>query len=285
MMSTFRSTPYYQQLVRLIRGKYYYDPFFPQVSPGEIYLVSFPRSGSTWLRCLLTSLIHGSPVSPQLVQATIPDIYVSRFRGLPKPDIKPLIVKTHARFTGIPAKVVYLIRDGRQALLSFYAYTQTAGVFQNRNRSLPDFFFDENLYPAPWHVHVQDWLQGMLTWDPARYQFIRYEDLVASPVETLEAVTHFIGINTTALEREQAVAWNTSSLLHTIEQQAGSGTLNYVRNVRPADLKEALTAQQIAQYEVLAGPLLRRLGYICELKSDNESDRLLRINNALSTSD
>lgn len=256
-----RSERLSRALTRLRHGRFYFnDAFFPRVSHHDTYLVSFPRSGNTWLRCLLTTLITSEPVSPDLIQATVPDVYNSRKQQIPKPSIQPLIIKTHSPYVKIPAKIIYLVRDGRDALVSFYHYSQQAQDM-NRHLSLSDFFFHPKLWPAPWHVHTANWLDGLAGWDRRRYLLIRYEDLLESPAVYLEQIARFAAIPADSARIEQAVHLNTKDRLRDIEQQAGSGSLNNISTQAYDNIRAALSPAEWEAYHRLAGTVLERLGY------------------------
>ena len=164
---------------------------FSRVLARDTYLVSFPRSGSTWLRCMLTTLVHGTEVTPELVAATVPDVHRSD-RTRPR-HLDPLVVKSHTPFVDIPAKVVYLVRDGRDAIMSFHSLQ----VKQSRLAAETDprlLFFRDDAWPCPWHEHVTGWLDGLAGRPPDRHIVVRYEDVVAAPARHVEAVARLAGI-------------------------------------------------------------------------------------------
>ena len=244
-------------------GRYRHNPhFFPSVKANETYLVSFPRSGNTWLRCLLTSLLHGQEARPELLKVTVPDVYRIVYKGnrFPqKPATKPLAIKTHGPFAEIPAKVVYLARDGRDAMLSYY-YFQRRKQYRKQELSAVEFYFYDRLWPCPWHVHVTDWLAGLKSWPEDRYQIVRYEDLVADPVKTLGSIAQFIGFPTERERLEGAIALNTKDQLKTVSAKAGQSELYYLGESR-ASWQEVLRGEDLARYEAIAGEALQQLGY------------------------
>ena len=258
-------------LLSLLLGEYRDNPhFFPRISADETYLSSFPRSGNTWLRCLLTSLYHGTEAKPELVKATIPDVYKILYPGSKnrrKPSIRPLVIKTHGPVTEIPAKVVYLVRDGRDAMLSFY-YFRRRKQYGKRELTPKEFFFHEKIWPCAWHDHVMGWLDWLETLPPERYLLMRYEELLAEPLEQLCAIAEFVGFPTDTEALERAIALNTRDNLKTIAAKAGRSELYYVGEDRKA-WQEVLGDEDLARYEALAGPALKRLGY--PLMSDSAS--------------
>ena len=94
----------------------------------DYYLVSYPRSGNTWVRVLLAELLYkASGDNLRELQYYIPDIYVRTHVN----DIinsKFHIVKSHEKYCKAPRKmekykrVIYLIRDPRDVVLSHHRY-------------------------------------------------------------------------------------------------------------------------------------------------------------------
>ena len=233
---------------------------FSRVLADDTYLVSFPRSGSTWLRCMLTTLVHGTDVTPELVTATVPDVHRSD-RIRPR-HVDPLVVKSHTPFVDIPAKVVYLVRDGRDAIMSFHSLQLKRGrVPPGSDPRL--LFFRDDAWPCPWHEHVTGWLDGLATRAPDRHIVVRYEDLVAEPAPHLAAVAWLAGLPAAGPDVERAVRLNARHQLEALERSSGAGTLNHLGTARP-DWRDVLSADDRQRYEAVAGPALARLGYPLE---------------------
>jgi hypothetical protein len=230
---------------------------FSRVLARDTYLVSFPRSGSTWLRSMLTTLAHGTEVTPELLAATVPDVHRSD-RARPR-GIEPLVVKSHTPFVDIPAKVIYLARDGRDALLSFH-YLQVMRERVPADTDPAAIFFRTDVWPCPWHEHVTGWLDGLAGRGPDRSLVLRYEDLVAEPARHLEAVAALAGLPAPAAVVERAVRLNARSELEAVERASGAGSLNHLGTPRP-DWRDVLTPDARRRYEAVAGTALARLGY------------------------
>ncbi|PPS40648.1 sulfotransferase domain-containing protein [Chroococcidiopsis sp. TS-821] len=250
------------QIKTLIHGKYYNNKgLFPRISSDETYLMSFPRSGNTWMRHLITCLIHDREDYGDFVKITVPDIHRYREDGEKKPTTKPLIVKSHVPFVDIPAKVIYLVRDGREAMLSYFYLKVKEGEI-SPDASPVDFYFKEDIWPCPWHVHIAGWLDGLARWSPERYKIIRYEDLVKSPAEHLFAVAEFIGIPVTQQSVQRAIELNKKTRLKHIESRDHKGRLNSVVGLdKQVKWQDILLDEDLARYEALAGAELKRLGY------------------------
>src|SRR5215469_5727904 len=87
----------------------------------DVFVASYPRSGSTWLRFLLVDLLTGETAGFDRVNYLIPD--VGRHRGVP--GVLPTggrIIKTHEVYRSAYQKAVYIVRDVRDVVLSEFDY-------------------------------------------------------------------------------------------------------------------------------------------------------------------
>ncbi|MES1021661.1 sulfotransferase domain-containing protein [Gloeocapsa sp. BRSZ] len=238
------------KIKRVLLGKYYDRPYlFPRINRNETYLISFPRSGNTWLRRLITALIHQKRGGWRLTESTIPDIHKYKAERKRKPIIRPLIVKSHTPFVDIPAKVLYIVRDGRDALLSYYLQLSESKI----KLDIPpcEIYFDQSIWPCQWHVHVAGWLNGLVTRSPESYKIIYYEDLKKSTAEQLFSIAEFIGLSVTVNDVERAIS------LHPVEKYplAADGSTSKRK------WQDILVGENLVKYEAIAGAELQRLGY------------------------
>ena len=250
-----------RSIVRMRRGPYFYDCYLnPRVSASDVYLMCYPRSGSTWVRCLLTSYAHDTEVTPDLVYESVPSIYRVDLTVQPHTDREIGVFRSHSKYVSIPAKIIYLVRDGRDAVLSWYWFRYHAEGPDGfaRTVSSRDFFFLDKKF-GPWHEHVLGWLQGLETWPADRYMILRYEDLVADPERHLSAIVEFVGLPFDLERVERAVAWNGKSALAEFDRR-DPGALAF-QGVTKQRWRDVLSDEDLARYEAVAGQALIRAGY------------------------
>lgn len=155
-----------------------------------VWLASFPRSGNTFFRILLKELsgietysIHDDRLSQRIGLAGT--VGHRPLASLPSsPASTPSFVKTH-RVPDDTEPAIYLVRDGRDALVSYARYRVAYRSKPGRARSVDSELRDliEGLGPfGKWASHVFAWTRdrrgGTTT-------LVRFEDLIARPVEVL----------------------------------------------------------------------------------------------------
>jgi len=236
--------------------------FFEPIRSGDTYLVSFPRSGNTFLRHLVASLVLDRAPAPREIATLVPDVHRTTTSARP-PGGGPLVAKSHAPVRSIPANVVYLVRDGRAALLSYYVY------LQQRGRPTPaevDAMLEwPDVWPCPWPQHVSGWLSYLATRD--RSLVLRYEDLVAEPARALREVATLAEIPWTDGAIERAVEHSSVDAMRTAEGGDTPGSLNFVGTTRRG-WPETFSGRALARFEAGSRPLLTRLGYPVASETD-----------------
>jgi hypothetical protein len=180
----------------------------------RIWLVSYPRSGNTLMREYL-SILQGRPqysvYAGDLVDVAGPRL-TDALDGV-------MLVKTHQMPTEDDDPIVYLVRDGRNATLSFLYMSFLFGG--HRFTRLEDAydgirFLDET--EGGWAAHVR----SALTQGTRRSLLVlRYEDLLADPAATLVRMTGFLGATLPQTVAEVCVEQQSARTDY--EMQPGSG--------------------------------------------------------------
>ena len=257
-----------RKLERLARGPYYHDwHLLARVAREHVYLMSFARSGNSWVRCLVTSYVADAPVTPALVEEVAPGVHYGRRLGRHYAQDYPQarMFKSHSPYVSIPGRVIYLVRDGRAATVSLHAYVRALAAARGESNwyselSARDFFFATGHPHGVWYADVPPWLDGLETWPRDRWMILRYEEVLADPEQALAATLEFLRIPVDAGRVTRAVARNSKDELAAIEAQAGAGALDYP-GLTTASWQEILKGEDLVRYEELAGSALLRAGY------------------------
>ena len=146
-----------------------------RVSRDDVFLVSYPRSGNTWVRFMLLQARPGfCEADFRRIEETIPDMHGA------KPWFecrRTNVVKSHLAYWQPFRRVVYLVRDGRAATYSNWKYQRDEG----KHRLGFAEYLKEPRWPCGWGEHVAGWLGA-----PETELVIRHEELCIHPAAQLE---------------------------------------------------------------------------------------------------
>jgi len=164
-----------------------------------IWLASYPRSGNTFLRIILHRLYGISTYSiyddnDPVAQRVGPDLLGYR----PKPNCRELMAngpdlfftKTHKRRKGDDNPAIYLVRDGRDAVVSqAHLKLSEQRVDGNYTRAFHKYLREAIIRPyMREHPSSGTWGGNVLSWlaaTNAPISMLRYEDLIVDPRESV----------------------------------------------------------------------------------------------------
>ena len=165
-----------------------------EVTNEDYFLCSHPRTGNTWTRLILAGLIQPDleEINLDTIDALVPDLNESLSQGIvPRRVNGKRFMKLHQCAFDVFKKVIYNVRDGRDAEVSTYQYASRALGFEG---SFEDFLFNRERHVfGLWHEHVREAL-ALQAKHPDRIFILKYEDLKSRFVETVEALVTFAGL-------------------------------------------------------------------------------------------
>jgi hypothetical protein len=230
--------------------------------PEDIFIVGYPKSGNTWMQNLAAAIAFG--VDPRVtpdreVNDLVPDVHAQKFYRRSR---TPTFFKSHYLPRPEYRRVVYLIRDGRDAMVSYFHYLSAL------NGSAPDFFemvaTGEGLFPCRWHEHVEAWTKNPYA---AKMITLRYESLKTDPVselrkfcefaeldrndEVLKSVTDACSFNAMR-EKEKMSGWNSP---------AWPKDKAFIRRGEIGSFRDEMPPAVTAEFMRQAQPTLIRAGY------------------------
>jgi estrone sulfotransferase len=233
-----------------------------EVRPTDTFLVSFPKSGNTWLRFLIAHLVSDrNDIHFRNLDALVPDVYMSAAVADRLPS--PRYIKTHdARLADYP-KTIYIVRDYRDVLVSYYHYQLAAkefsGSFSEYVRTI------DTLHPfGSWHAHVEAALDFQSA-HPERLHFLHYEELLAAPENELQRIVDFLQI-VPKRPLSEAIAACQFARLQELEKKHGSlfndkSGAAFFREGKSGSWKQTFTPADLERVMQENGRLLQRLGY------------------------
>jgi len=235
--------------------------YFPlsKIAPTDIIIAGFPKSGNTWFQHLLASIVfgcNGEYTPDTLVQELIPDVHfknyfrryseVAYFKShyLPKPEYK---------------KVIFLIRDGRDAMVSYYHYNKKLGYDTTLTKMVRE---GDTVFPCMWHIHIQKWLENPYKADMI---FVRYEDLLNDPLAEMKKVCKFINIERSDAYLEQSIATCSFDKMSKREKEQGWEGWNkektFLRSGKIGDYKKEMIIEDTAFFNQMSAQVLKHFNY------------------------
>jgi hypothetical protein len=160
-----------------------------QFAENDVFIVGYPKSGNTWMQYLVAGAFYGidlQSASDALIQDLTPDVHFKKFF---KPWFPVTFFKSHFLPRPDYRKVVYLLRDGRDAMVSYWHYLE--GLLGKEMDFLELVQTGRELFPCKWHEHVAQWLDNPYS---AQMITVRYEDLKKDTATQLRRIADFAGL-------------------------------------------------------------------------------------------
>lgn len=163
--------------------------------PDDLFIVTYPRSGTTWMQMILYQLTtdgdmaigHIAEVCPWFERAAINR---RDFQRLPSPRV----FKSHLPYWFMPkgrGKYLYVARNGKDVAVSFYHFYKSHFRYRHGfERFFRDFMRGWVVYGS-WFQHVRGWWKHR---DRPNVLFLRYEDLAADLEGTIRRIAAFCGL-------------------------------------------------------------------------------------------
>jgi hypothetical protein len=266
-----------------VKGRHEYK----KLRQADYLIVSFPQSGRTWLRAMLTRFYQN--------RYGIDEMRLLGLKNLNKLNAQiPKVFFTHDHYirdyTGhrdskidfADKKLVLLVRDPRDTAVSSYHSLKYRPNPARRGLNLIEADgedapapFDYMRFRANWAIDFMNSWQGELERSEQRL-LVRYEDLRAEPLVQLERVLTFLGAAPTSAELADAVEFASFDNLKQLEQRAAFGSADRrivpgeasnpdsfkVRRGKVGGYRDYLSAEQAAELDgLVAARLSPAFGY------------------------
>ena len=242
-----------------------------KVYPDDTFLISYPRSGSTWSRFLVANLVYPQEtVSFASLDRLVPATAAVSRRALARVR-RPRIIKCHNYFDHRYRNVIYIVRDPRDVVLSEYRLAL-------KRSGIPDCYPLEeyvarfvrgevNEYSS-WRENVGTWLAARTNTD--RFLLLRYEDMVQRPISELARIANFLGIDAALDRLACAVQRSSADRMRAFEREEGDvwivtkghrKDVPFVGEAKAGGWRSRLPEICVSQIESAWGTLIETLGY------------------------
>ena len=274
--------------------------------PGILWIASYPKSGNTWMRSFLANLIldEAAPLPLKRISEVCPseptEIWFRPFvqgkvSDLPPKEIAALRVRAQERAVSlnknvIPMKThsyfgedcgqpifsmkatfgaVYIIRDPRDVVISaadHFGISIDEMVEKMIDplatcAAMPGVIVHE--LQSSWSNHVESWTK----WNHPGIFAVRYEDLLANPLDQFGRVARHFGISTDKARIRKAIDFSSFKQLQKMEAEQGFverslHSERFFRSGRSGGWRDKLTPDQIARIESDHAAQMKRFGYL-----------------------
>ena len=231
----------------------------------DVFVVGYPKSGNTLMQHIIAHLIYGinNEISRSLVNLIIPDVHANKVyirlntrcffksHSLPHPNYK---------------NVIYLIRDGRDALLSYYHMLKNTG---KKIEISSIFNYKVNYNGINWNEHILKWESNPYK---ANILFLRYEDMITNKISVLNNLCDFLSLKRTPEELHLVEKFTSVEFMKTLEKKNDwklmkqkNGFIEggeFVRKGIVGDFKPNVDEHLIKQFEINNSDVLKRYNYL-----------------------
>lgn len=198
-------------------------PGVTHLSPDDIFLASFPKSGNTFMRFLWANIELDLAGDHRIVHfKELDSAFKTNYEGGETGTYQfrhlPRLVKTHVPRQHLPVsarRVLYLVRHPGDVMVSYHKYMQAHPYNWVRQASLAEFI----RHPQ---YGINSWITHTLSWQNRSTVTLAYENLYGNPLEALQDVFVGLDVDLPATEVvERAVEKSSFRSVQRLEEEYG----------------------------------------------------------------
>lgn len=228
----------------------------------DLFIVSYPRSGNTWMRFLLANLLApNETITFRNIEDFVPDLHKSESPSLAARKGRRYIKSHHPLYDHYP-RFIYIYRDGRDALVSYFHYLTGQRAFAG---TFEDFVFSERASKfGSWKDHVTGAMEFSAV-HPDRVLLLQYEGMREDTREAAAKAAKFAGLPHDDAALAEAIAKSSFEKLKAIEANFGGEKIDtggtFFRSGESGGWRKHLSGPLYEKYLAGNAETLRRLGY------------------------
>jgi hypothetical protein len=253
------------------RGVREYDhaDFYPTIRPSDCFLCTYPKSGTTWLAFLIAQVLkqnEDEQLDLKSVDKYVPDVNLQYAkRGSLAEFLQfadPRFFRCHAAYDRCLPRVIYVLRDPRDVMLSYWHYKRF--LSKDFSLSLGQYLQSDDHWPCQWDEHVASWL--MPRSHPALL-VVKYEQIHAQTADVLRGVLDFAGMKCPVDALARAVEAARFHRMRAAEEKfgvhgkAGDQNERFMRKGRSGSWRDEMSREDVRILEEKYGPIMRQVGY------------------------
>lgn len=235
-----------------------------QTEPQDIFIAGFPKSGNTWVQNLISGIIFGISTEflpDRLTQELVPDVHYKKYY---KRFFDFNCFKTHDEPLEKHRRVIYLVRDPRDVIVSYYYYLKNSGNQIDYQKMI----YGDKSELSQWINHAKSWRKNSYK---SEIMLLKYEDLLLNPMKEMKRVIEFMKIERNDETLLNSIQGNSFKEMRIKEESLGfdneiyrkkwNNEGRFFRKGIIGSYKEELTLDLIRTIEERAGTEMEYLDY------------------------
>jgi hypothetical protein len=243
-----------------------------EVFPDDVFILSYPKSGNTWTRFLIANLAYPEK-RPDFanINELVPDPEaLSKKHLLQLP--RPRILKSHQYFDPRYQRIICIVRDPRDVVLSEYHFDIKRGAIPENypiEQFVAQFVQGKVNHPyGNWGENVGSWFYTRRS-HPG-FLLVQYEALQSQGMVEMAKIAEFLGVSSAPARLKYAVEQSSAERMRELEKKQAhlwSSTREtrkdkpFVRAAKAGGWKVELPQACVAEIEFAWGELMKSLGY------------------------
>ena len=190
-----------------------------KLTTDDVMLLSYPKSGSTWLRSMLLLIVSENKATPSNLAEWIPPLHMVGHRRFSSPRI----VRSHDAIDtpgfSKSSKILVLVRDPRSLVVSYYHHLKRRNIsttIEDCTSELLNHGFDEI---GSWKQHVSQAVKmaGM----SENVKIVTYESLLENTQAQMSAILDFYKLDQSNVDLAEVIQKCTPDNLRKMRISAG----------------------------------------------------------------
>lgn len=227
------------------------------IRPKDVFLVSYPKSGNTWVRFFFCNLIshlewEGQPVDFATVDKTMPELGIDNL-ALPWPHQRvPRIVKSHNPYW-FPFRnhdTILVVRDPRDVAVSHFHY-----VTGKKSNLYEGDFAGFLRHPK---YGMENWFKHFQSWKGHYSVLVRYEDLLTDDLAQFRTIVDHLKLEVDDAVLAKVVESSRFNNVKKLVEERGHAKkdvykdgFNFMRSGKSKNWVDYFSEEDLALYERL----------------------------------
>jgi len=259
----------YKGFIKPNLNNFNYLKFKDNYKQHIIFCATLPKSGSSWLSNMLSSIKGFDQFTPYEWELDNHDISLETFKRYRK---RLGVIKGHTRgrinnvnvLRTLNLKYIITLRDPRDKIISEYWYIKKLPGhwdFNNVNTMTLNEFINYKLESNEYKTETIDWVEEWLkNRDVEKSMIIKYEDLLADTFGIFQGIISFLDINLSTTEIKLIIDRNNFKKISG-RKPGEEDTKNFLRKGIAGEWKEVFTNEQKEMFTKIGEHLIEKLGY------------------------